>query len=132
MKNSKSKGELTEGLIIAKLLSLGYSVSIPFGNNQRYDIIVDIDGDLKKVQCKTGKKKNGCVSFWTCSSNGFTYKKTGYKGQIDYFMVYCPDNEGYYKVSVNDAANTQCNLRIDKPNGGTTSHIKWAKDYLLT
>ncbi len=113
--NSKAVGEVTEGIILAHFLKSGKSVSIPFGNNRRYDMILDDGDSLLKVQCKTGKIKNGCVMFWACSTNGFTGTKTGYKGQVDLFMVYCPDNGKVYRVPVDKIGETQVTLRIDPP-----------------
>ena len=34
-------------------MKLGYNVSIPFGEDSRYDFIVDINDKLYKIQCKT-------------------------------------------------------------------------------
>lgn len=52
--NSKSVGERSEAAILNWLIQLGYAVSIPFGNNQRYDLIADDGKGLIRVQCKTG------------------------------------------------------------------------------
>ena len=45
--NSKDKGDIAEAFVTARLLEMGNSVSKPFGDNQRYDIIVDNKKDLK-------------------------------------------------------------------------------------
>lgn len=127
--NTKSVGELSEGIILAHLLKKGYSVALPFGNNQRYDLVVD-DGDrLWKAQCKTGKLKNGCVVFWACSTNGFNGKKSGYKGQVELFFVYSPELDRIYRVPVADVGETQVALRIDAPRNTQKCFIRWAKDY---
>lgn len=46
---TKQKGNLTELQCIAAFYELGYSVSIPYGENSRYDLIADINGRLIKV-----------------------------------------------------------------------------------
>lgn len=127
--NSKSVGERTEGVVLAHLLKKGMAVCLPFGNNQRYDMVVDDGNGLQKIQCKTGKLKNGCVIFWACSTNGFTGKKTSYRGQVDAFIVYCPDNEKFYKVPVDEASSTYASLRIDPPRNTQKCFIRWAKDF---
>ena len=129
--NTKSVGEKTEGIVLGHLLRLGMSVSLPFGNNQRYDLIVDDGGRLLKVQCKTGQFKNGCVTFWACSTNGFTGEKKGYKGQIDLFFVYCPELDKIYRVPVADIGETQVALRVDPPRIAQKRRIRWAKDYVV-
>lgn len=128
--NSKTKGNITEAVIIAHLLKLGYSISIPFGNSSRYDLILD-DGDkLLKIQCKTGRLTNGCVNFATASVNGFTSAKTNYKGSIDLFYVYCPQLNTIYKIPVDKAPiGGGMSLRVESPKNSASSNINWAKDY---
>ena len=48
--NSKAIGETTEAVILAHLVRRGDSVSLPFGNTQRYDMIVDRRDKLIKAQ----------------------------------------------------------------------------------
>lgn len=43
------KGNLTEIKFLSKLTELGYCVSIPFGNKDRYDQIWDVNGKLLKI-----------------------------------------------------------------------------------
>ncbi len=127
----KSLGELSEGLILAYLLRLGWVVSIPFGNNQRYDMVVERNGELLKAQCKTGRIVNGCVQFATCSRNGVTQTRRAYHGEADIFLVYCHQNNAVYCVPVQETGKTNFNMRIEPTKGGTKSHIKWAKDYQI-
>jgi hypothetical protein len=102
---------------------------MPFGDNQRYDLVVDKgDGAFERIQCKTARIKTGCVSFWACSANGFTYAKRGYAGEADVFMVYCPDNDKIYRVPVGDVGATSVRLRV-APAKSNFSTIRWAKDY---
>ena len=49
---SKQKGNLTELQCMARLYELGCSISIPFGNSDKYDLIMDINDKLYKVQIK--------------------------------------------------------------------------------
>ena len=37
-------------------MQLGYQISIPFGEDSRYDFIVDISDKLYKIQCKTSSE----------------------------------------------------------------------------
>lgn len=126
--NSKAKGERSEIIIIASLVKKGFSVSLPFGNNQRYDLILDDGENLFKIQCKTGILKRGCVIFKTCSTNGFTHKQKTYKGQIDFFMVYCPQNNKIYKIPIDICSIRTFTLRIDKPQK-RIKNIHWAHNY---
>ena len=48
--NPKEKGEITEYIIIAQLLKDGFSVSKPCGDSQRYDLLVDVESKILKIQ----------------------------------------------------------------------------------
>lgn len=39
--NSKSIGERSEAMALAHFLQLGWVVLLPFGDNQRYDLVID-------------------------------------------------------------------------------------------
>jgi PD-(D/E)XK endonuclease len=74
---------VSEGVVLAHLLKRGYVALLPFGNNQRYDFVID-DGDtFVRAQVKTGRLKDGIVIFKTSSVNGFTDKRTTCAGRRD-------------------------------------------------
>jgi hypothetical protein len=129
--NTKAVGEISEGIVIAELLKRGYSVSVPFGNNQRYDLILDDGHRLIKVQVKTGRLSQGCVIFQTVSKNGFTGEARHYRGQVELFLVYCPQLDTIYSIPVDLCGLGEVRLRVDPPVGGNVSKIKYAKDYVL-
>jgi len=127
--NPKAVGELSEGLILAKLLSNGYAVSLPFGNNQRYDLIVDDSGKLLRVQCKTGRLENGSVKSKVCSINGFTGAKRSYHGEVELIIVYCPDNGKFYKVPIKHCGINEITLRIESSKNNQSKNVRWARDF---
>lgn len=127
--NTKSIGEITEAVILAHLLKKGWSVSLPFGDNQRYDMIIDTGGGLLRAQCKTARWVNGCIEFAASSKNGFTGTRKPYTDQIDTFLIYSPKTQKVYMVPVNNAGTTVVRLRVEANNGGAVSYIKWASDY---
>src|SRR4051794_5884579 len=87
-------GTRTEAAILGELSRLGYAVLVPFGVNQRYDLVLDVDGEFIRVQCKTGRLRNGVVIFPTRSirTNTREILKRCYFGEVELFLVYCPDN----------------------------------------
>lgn len=121
-------GDLSELAILKRLVQLGYTVSVPYGKNQRYDVIVDTDGQLFKAQCKTGRLKNGVITFKVHS-----HSRTGtrhYKGEVDWFLVYCPETDLVYRVCEKDVGVNTISLRVQKPQINRST-IKWARDYIL-
>ena len=53
MKSMKRIGNIGEAKAISWLVEHGISVSIPFGDNERYDLVIDNNGSLERVQVKT-------------------------------------------------------------------------------
>jgi len=86
--NPTSKGKTSEAVILATLVRLGKHVLVPWGE-ERYDLAIDDDGRLMRVQCKTGTVRNGCIVFKTCITDaGRPGGDGGYAGQIDAFAIF--------------------------------------------
>ena len=115
--------------MLAKLLAKGHSVSLPFGDNQRYDLILDEGGTLSRVQCKTGRIRNGAIRFNAHSVDGKSLKHRNYKNEIELFIVYCPDNEKFYKVPINSVGVGKPYLRVEPVRNGQASGVRLAKDF---
>jgi hypothetical protein len=83
-------GARTEAIILAELTSRGYRVLLPFGYNQRYDLVLEIDGSFVRVQCKTGRLRDGCVIFRSQSirSNTRGSVMRDYKDDVELFIVH--------------------------------------------
>lgn len=129
----KTKGSISEQFIIAHIMSLGFDVSVPVGDNLRYDLIVDDGVKLHRVQSRTGRVRNGCVVSSLMSSRLNTkkmYKKVFTEKDIDFFAIYC-DN-AVYILPIENANNSEVSLRIDAPKSKQLEGIRWAKDYLLS
>ena len=121
---------LTESKVLATLVSAGFTVAIPFGV-AKYDLVLDTEEGLKRVQCKTGLLRNGAVMFNVYSvrrkSEGKGYGKILYQGDADLFGVYCPQNDKVYLVPVDDHIG-KISLRIEPTrNGQKIKHQ--AQDY---
>ena len=76
---NKEKGNTGLGIAIAYYTSNGYTVSIPLNDTQDYDLIVDKNNKLKRVQIKSSsfidKRGNYQVALKSCGgTKGKTYK----------------------------------------------------------
>ena len=136
MIETKKKGNLTELECITELTRLGYLVSIPFGEDSRYDCIVDINNKLYRIQCKTGSEQydeNNVVigiHFKTCRQSGNCAKistRTKYtKEEIDFFAT---SYQGKcYLVPVEECSVEKL-LRIVPPKNGQKKGVSFLKDY---
>lgn len=133
--NTKTVGDKTEAKVLAALLEVYPTVLIPFGDNQRYDFVFeDVDGSFLKVQCKTGRYRNGVIIFNAYSNtrkDGQTVA-TKYSGEVDYFGIVCPDFVEVYLVPIADVGNSsKGHLRVDPTKNGQDYGSKWAKDYVI-
>ena len=132
--NPKAIGERSEGVVLAALLRLGLPVLQPFGDNQRYDLVVDTGTRFVRVQCKTARVyEPGTLIFDTCSSQCHRGRgKHSYIGQIEVFAVYSPDTDKVYIVPVSDVGRTAAMLRLEPPRRITRGQkIRMARDYEL-
>jgi hypothetical protein len=64
-KNSKKQGDAGLGQAIAYFTSKGYDVALPLTDSADWDMIVEMDNSLKRVQVKTSSqiKDNGVMLF---------------------------------------------------------------------
>jgi hypothetical protein len=126
-------GQRTEGAILSELVRRGYAVLLPFGVNQRYDLVIDIEGRFVRAQCKTGRLMRGVVEFRTRSVRSNTARTVtrGYVGEADIFLVYCRDTGRIYSVPVDEAPRGQMCLRVEPTVNGQAHGVNWAKDYEL-
>ncbi|MBA3475398.1 MAG: hypothetical protein H0T10_01425 [Actinobacteria bacterium] len=134
MEHPKSVGDRTALAVMLALHDAGYAILVPFGENTRYDLVIDDGGTLARVQCKTGRLRDGAIRFNACSSyahhpNPKTSRRH-YLGQIDYFGVHCPQTGGVYLVPIQDAAaRTQCSLRVTPSRNNQSRRIRLAAAY---
>ena len=126
-------GLRSEAAILAALVKRGYAVLLPFGVNQRYDLVLDLGERFVRVQCKTGRMRNGSVQFKTQSVSTNTRGSTlrGYQGEVEAFLVYCPETDGTYLVPVEEATRSQMALRVNSSLNRQCRRVHWASDYEL-
>lgn len=129
MEDKNVKGKITEIEVLSYIIKLGYSVSIPFGDKDRYDQIWDIKGKLLRIQVKTASPIDEEVSAikFNCKSisNGKAHFYT--KEEIDYFATYW-DNK-VYLIPVEECS-VEKKLRFLPPKNGQIKGINWAKNYI--
>lgn len=131
--NTKDKGDLAETASMTELIRRGYSVSVPFGDNDPYDLVIEKEGEADLVQVKRGWLKNGKVVF-NCYKNTTKdgeYHQQAYKdSEIDKFAVWCEERNELYLVPVDEAPSTQMHLRFEDAEVND-SRINRAEDYLV-
>ena len=134
MQHPKDVGDRSTLAIMYALRLQGAAIFVPFGENTRYDLIVDEGGRLSRVQCKTGRLRNGVVKFNTCSSYAHHPNpkmiKRDYKGEIDEFAVFCPDLGAVYRIPIDDMPALRIgNLRVAPARNGQAKGVRLAAAY---
>lgn len=132
MQNTKEVGNLTELQCLTGLYELGCDVSIPFGNSQKYDLIMDWQGKLYKVQVKHAKDNNG--EFFTFNTRWQSHNRTGYtqvtytKADIDFFATFYKGE--VYLIPIEECSGASKTIRFIPPKNGQIKGVNFAKDYL--
>ena len=129
---SKQKGNLTELQCISAFVEQGCGISIPYGDNSKYDFIIDFQGNLYKIQAKTSSIKDDNSIQFSCRSthvNCKGVKNERYsKEDIDFFTTYW--NGQCYLIPVNECSVSKT-LRFAPPKSGQIKGISFAQDYEL-
>jgi hypothetical protein len=122
--------------IIFVLRLLDFAILVPFGENTRYDLVIDNGSRLRRVQCKTGRLRNGAIEFPTCSTYAHhpnpKVPRRDYEGQIDDFAVYCPELGTVYLIPIEDVPTRALGmLRVTPARNGQTKRVRLAAAYEL-
>lgn len=133
--DTKKKGNLTELRCLAAFMENECGVSIPYGDNSKYDFIADVNGKLLKIQVKTSSYANDektAIQF-SCRSTHVNCKGVSNvkysKDEIDYFATYWENR--CYLIPVEECS-TRKNLRLIDAKSGQVKGISFAKDYELS
>lgn len=133
--NTKSIGNIGEAHVLAKFVELGIPVYLPFGDNEKADLIAEFNGKLNKIQIKTSiKAENGKMTFDITSST--QHRKNGVKhiytsDEIDYFACYNIERKCILLFKVDEVPNTMITVRYEKPKNGQVSGIRFEENHLI-
>lgn len=120
LNNNKDKGRAGLSLAIAYFGSNGYTVSLPLNDTQDYDLIVDKDDVLSKVQVKfTGYKTDADVYQCALKSTSGTTRKmysTVKNTSVHLLFVACDDMSLYVipKEDINNSSTINLNKAYEK------------------
>lgn len=131
---TKDKGDFAEARVLADLVGRGLRVAIPYGDNARYDLILERAGKFERVQVKyveSGKEVITLRCYSTTVKAGGVYTTNLYTpDQIDWIAAYDRDSETCYYVPaahLNDQGYVT--LRIAFPRNAQTKGVRWAAQY---
>jgi hypothetical protein len=94
--DTKRRGEIGEAAFLHKASSMGFGVAKPWGDSDRYDLVVDVVGRLLKVQVKSAHR--------VCAQAGGGYhirahphQRIPYRAdEIDFLVAYIVPEDIWY------------------------------------
>jgi hypothetical protein len=128
--DSHKKGDLTEAAVLTELKRRDVPVSIPSGDNERDDFVVETsDTQFLRAQIKTGWSRDGVIEFrgYSKHTNSSGNIQKSYDGDIDCFLVFSHEHEQLFFVW-EEEVGANMSLRTEEPKQNQPS-INWAADY---
>ena len=119
----KRRGEIGEAAFLSKAASMGFGVSKPWGDSDRYDLVVDVGGRMLRVQVKSAHcvsaSPGGGYHFRACPHKRVPYRDD----EIDILVAYIVPEDIWY-VFPASAFNTMKSMRLFPTLGKKTSKFE--------
>jgi hypothetical protein len=133
MLSTDQKGNVAEMAVMLAATKLGIDVYRPVGEGGRYDVIVELDERLWRIQCKWAPRHDDVIVFrcYSCRRNrDGLLRRTYSDGEIDAFAAYCPDLDRCYFLPYECfSGRTQILLRLSASKNNQAQGINWAREY---
>ena len=132
----KRKGDLAELKVAADLADRGYRILFPYGEDNDFDLAVEANGSLLRVQVKY-TQSNGEVVCVKCTSHSLTNGKVRRTKRytadtIDVLAVYDRTSDCIYYVPAKELgaeSRTIMHLRLTEARNGQQIGTGRAEDY---
>ena len=132
---TKQKGDIAEAFVTFLLKQKGFTVLIPWGEDNRYDLVSEKNGVFKRIQVKYVSTRNGGLEVAIRSVNNYNIIHYSSK-DIDIIAAYSPEQNKVYLIPLNSVKNrSQVKLRltptINKQNKYVTMATKYDNNFNL-
>lgn len=129
--NTKTIGDLAELKAATYFAQQGYIVSMPYGDNAPYDLIIDKDNVLQKVQVKARTEREGAISVELRSAmRGYTHHYT--RQDFDILACYNIDTGEMAYLTWDDIQERQVVKLRNKPaKNGQKKGVMLMEDYKI-
>jgi hypothetical protein len=133
---TSQKGTIAEAVFTAAAIELGLFVLRPACEGGRYDLMIDLDPEVIRVQCKWAQLLVGgvlSIRLATCRCTPTGYVRTTYDSrQIDAIGAYSRELGRCYLIPITEVAGVRSiRLRLDPTANNQALRIHWAHDYEL-
>jgi hypothetical protein len=97
-RTAKLQGEAAETVFLRRAISLGLTVSQPWGDSARYDFIVDSGVRLSRVQVKSVSRPSPRNAYHLCVAAGSGGKHPYTPRDIDFLAAYIIPEDIWYLI----------------------------------
>lgn len=131
-KRHVNAGSPAEILVMAKILDMGWTVSLPYGAKAGYDLLADTGTRVIRIQVKTiylGKTRSGlCWMMDFLRPKNRESKWTKYtKADCDYIVGLCPENGRCFVFPIEDCpTRRQAAFDFGHPVMRCPAKVSWA------
>ena len=94
MRATQRKGDIATARAVSTFTALGFDVSIPLTESAAYDLIVEGQGTLARVQCKYASRREVDLRCIHSNSQGYVVKRVKAEA-FDWLYVLRPDGSEY-------------------------------------
>ena len=103
--NTKLKGDIAEQAVILQALKRGWGVLEPVGDRLPYDLVLDVEGTLVRVQVKCAWFDNSSGNYVvdnrrTKTNRRFMVRDVYKPADFDFALVYIQDHDLFYVFPV--------------------------------
>ncbi len=124
-KNTKKQGDVGLGAAIRYYTAAGYTVSLPITDNQEYDLIVEKEDGLKRIQIKTTRFKRNDIYNVSLTIKGGNKSNSTIKAfdpqKVDFIFILTDDGDEYeipsseVKQSIS-LGNSKLHFKVTNPS----------------
>lgn len=128
------KGAVAELAIAARAAAVGFGVLWPMIEHGRYDLALEIDDRILRVQCKWGRLCGDVIRVNLVTSrhtpvNGYVRGKYGID-EVDAVAAYCGELDRCYLLPIEKVAErSTIHLRLEPAKNNQTAAVNFAADY---
>jgi PD-(D/E)XK nuclease superfamily protein len=116
---NKQKGDLAVANAIQYYMTNGYEVCLPIGDKRPYDLVAEVDGELKRVQVKyagfySGIKQYKVALRITGGNQSFKSAKKYSESDFDELFVYTANGRKFALPWADVTARNELNIEHQK------------------
>ncbi|MEX1052188.1 MAG: group I intron-associated PD-(D/E)XK endonuclease [Patescibacteria group bacterium] len=126
--SKKIKGSIAELSVAARLLSEGWRVLFPFGEDCQYDLAAERAGKFIRVRVKYTTPRNGALEVNFRSSNNWSVIRYSLK-EIDFVAAYDSATEKIYFIPASETKRSSFKLRFARTRNNQINKVNLAENF---